>query len=265
MNADMILKSDLIDLVFERRNKDYGGYQLRKLYSKHLCIAISGPVLLLIFSWWIVGRTGDNMLQTITTKPVDPHVYVIQPSPPPMVPPQPVARVLRKPVSANTEFFTPVISDDVTTDVPEVGNFEEMIIGKKTTDPVGEPGPPIEPVVNSPAVAETAPEPSIYETVELMPEFPGGLYALSRFLSKHLRVPDEIDEPGTRIRILVHFVVDRQGLLTSVQFKDPVPAVYEKEIRRVFMKMPKWNPGSQHGKLVSVYYHLPIIFEIPEQ
>ena len=98
-----------------------------------------------------------------------------------------------------------------------------------------------------------------------MPEFPGGLHALSRFLTKHLKVPEEIDEPGTRVRILVHFVVDRDGSLKSVQCNDSIPSVYEKEIRRVFAKMPKWNPGSQHGKLVSVYYDLPIIFEIPDQ
>jgi protein TonB len=219
MKADMILKSDLIDLVFESRNKDYGAYQLRKLYSKHLYIAICGPVLLLIFSWWIVGSTGKNMLQSITTKPEDPPVYIIQPSPPPEVPPQPLAHSARKPVSANTEFFTPVISDDVVTDVPEPGNFQDVIIGTKTTDLVGEPGPPIETVVESPTAAPAAPEPSIYEKVELMPEFPGGLYALSRFLSKHLRVPEEIDEPGTRVKILVHFVVDRDGSLTRFSSK----------------------------------------------
>jgi periplasmic protein TonB len=265
MNADMILKSDLIDLIFERRNKDYGAYQLRRLYNKHLLIAICGPVLLLIFSWWIVDRSGYNLMQPIAATPVvETPVSIIQLPPTPRVPPQPVARSIRKPVSANTEFYTPVISDDVITDVPEIGNFDDVIIGKKTTDPVGEPGPPIETVVESIPAEPVEAEPSIYDTAELMPEFPGGLSALSRFLSKHLRVPDEIDEPGTRVKILVYFVVDHNGSLASVQFKDSVPAVYQKEIRRVFMKMPKWNPGSQHGKLVSVYHHLPIIFEIPE-
>jgi len=151
--------------------------------------------------------------------------------------------------------------ENVETDVPETGELVDAIIGTKTTDPVGELSPPGTSVIESALAMD--PEPAIFESVERMPEFPGGLHALSRFMSKHLRVPEEIEEPGTRIKILVNFVVAQDGSLQSVLFKDSIPGAYEKEIRRVFMKMPKWNPGSQNGKLVSVYYHLPIIFEIP--
>ena len=68
MNADMILKSDLIDLIFERRNKDYGAYQLRKLYNKHLLIAICGPLLLLILRaggcGGVIGGGGGLIMYT---------------------------------------------------------------------------------------------------------------------------------------------------------------------------------------------------------
>ena len=262
MNAEMILKSDLIDLVFESRNKEYGAYQLRKLYKKHLMIAIGGPLFILLLSWWVVDGSGTNIIKTIGPAFTDTTVIVIQP--PPSIPLPPVERFNRKAASAEMENNIPVITNkEVVSDVPEVSELEDVIIGTKTIDPIGDPAPPMATVSEIPPAP--TPEPAIYVAVEQMPEFPGGLHGLSRFLSKHLRVPEEIEEPGTRIRILVNFVVAQDGSLQSVQFKDSIPVAYAREIRRVFMKMPRWNPGSQHGKLVSVYYHLPIIFEIPEQ
>src|SRR6478735_8351550 len=172
MNADLILKSDLIDLVFESRNKEYGAYELRKLYNKHLLMAICGPVVLLIVSWWMVRGAGNNVLQILAPKlPPDATVYIIQPPPPPAVPPMPMASNIRKPASAEIEFHTPVITNEAITDVPEIGDLQHAIIGTKTTDPVGEPSPPVEAAIPTQASAPQAPEP-VYELVEQMPEFP---------------------------------------------------------------------------------------------
>lgn len=263
MNADMILKADLIDLVFEHRNKDYGAYALRKDYRKHLLIGISGPVLVLLLSWWIVNlRDLRNYQITKVSVVGDTTEHIIQP--PPKEPA--VLPVAAKRVSANQEFFVPVIVEHVdSTEVPAADDLlkEGVVIGTKTDDPVGPPAAP--PVAEPPVIATPPAAPEILTEAEVMPAFPGGPEAFSRFMSKHLRVPEELNEPGTRVRIQVNFVVGRDGQLDAIRFADSVNDACQREIRRVFGKMPSWNPGSQHGKSVSVYYHVPIIFEIPEE
>ena len=162
MNADLILKSDLIDLVFESRNKEYGAYEIRKLYHKHLLIAICGPVIILIFSWWFVAEASNSIHEAIIPKlPPDTIVHVIKPPPPPL-PPMPVAGNVRKARSADIVFNTPVITPDSVTDVPEIGELQHSIIGTKTNDPVGEPSPPVEPVIESRVEAPPISEPAVF-------------------------------------------------------------------------------------------------------
>jgi protein TonB len=80
-----------------------------------------------------------------------------------------------------------------------------------------------------------------------MPEYPGGIEALRRFLGRNLNVPEEAVEPGQRIKIPVKFVVSKDGNLSGVEFLVQPDERFKKEILRVMGKMPKWRPGSQHG------------------
>ncbi len=114
------------------------------------------------------------------------------------------------------------------------------------------------PVQPQPAMPE--PEDKIWRSAEKMPEFPGGTAALIRFLGKHLRVPEDKLDAGERMRVPVKFVVDKDGMLTDVQFDETADEEYKSEIRRVMKKMPKWIPGIQNGKPVAVYFSIPIIF-----
>ncbi len=97
-----------------------------------------------------------------------------------------------------------------------------------------------------------------------MPEFPGGMDALRRFLGRHLRVPEEVLEPGQKLKVPVRFVVNKDGQLSGVEFMANADEAFKKEIMRVVAKMPRWVPGSQGGKTVAVYYMIPIIFEVSE-
>jgi len=258
----MILKSDLIDLIFERRNKAYGAYELRKLYSKHLLIAISGPVLILIALLYIVRLPGNTIMQLVKPVFADTTTLVIQPPPTAPIPPASGGRRGIKTVS--TVLAIPiVVPDHLATDLPLVAELTGTIEGTSIDGPAEELSSGG--VAERPSPIEVPIEPAVLETAEQMPEFPGGMQALSRFMSRNLKVPDEVDGPGTRRRIQVNFIVSKSGSLESVNLNDTIPIAYQKEIRRVFAKMPKWNAGSQHGRSVSVFYHIPIIFEIPEE
>lgn len=130
-------------------------------------------------------------------------------------------------------------------------------------------GPPPEPgtgntLPNEP-VESARQKDEVLVKAEIMPEFPGGQAALMRFLSKNLRVPEGALDPGQKLKILVRFVVGKEGELLTVQFPGTNGEVFRQEVTRVLNKMPKWKPGSQNGEKVSVYFTLPIIFNEVEE
>ena len=69
---------------------------------------------------------------------------------------------------------------------------------------------------------------------------------------------------GQRLRVPVKFVVNKEGNLSGVEFLSQTDEVFKKEIVRVLNKMPRWKPGSQHGRPVAVYYTIPIIFQVQD-
>jgi len=72
-------------------------------------------------------------------------------------------------------------------------------------------------------------------------------------------------DPGTSIRVQVRFVVDKEGMVTGIALLQSGGDDFDKEVLRVIKKMPRWKPGMQHGNKVAVYYHLPVVFEVPEE
>jgi len=92
-----------------------------------------------------------------------------------------------------------------------------------------------------------------------MPEFPGGLEALKKFLLKNIRQPDDL-QPGERIVVLASFIVARNGGIEQMKIINSGRADLDKEVLRVIGKMPSWKPGVQNGHEVSVYFNLPVTF-----
>ena len=100
---------------------------------------------------------------------------------------------------------------------------------------------------------------------EQIPEFPGGLEALSKYISDNLKYPEEAQENGVQERIVLRFVVEKDGSVSDVTVlrgKDPN---LKKEAIRVIQSLPKFEPGRQNGKPVRVYFTLPINFKLGVQ
>ena len=107
---------------------------------------------------------------------------------------------------------------------------------------------------------ETTEPTKVFKTAEFMPEFPGGMEALQRFLGKNLRMPGRDLEPGTKIKVMAKFVVDENGNISAAQTVQSGGIEFDNEVLRVLKKMPKWKPGRQNGRNVSVYFYLPVTF-----
>ena len=103
-----------------------------------------------------------------------------------------------------------------------------------------------------------------YKVVWVPPvvEFPGGSAELLKYLSSHIKYPTMSQEMGSQGRVIVQFVVDKDGSITSPTVVRGVDAYLDKEAIRVISGMPKWKPGVQNGKKVRVKYTVPVVFRL---
>jgi protein TonB len=265
-----ILRADPLDLLFEHRNKMYGAYPLRKYYPQRLIISMaiifSGVVMLAFFylrfrDQTVAGKkpdfTGDYIIQTI-----DPFLPP-KPLPPPNLPHPP------KPPAA-LEYVTPLIVRD---EIPArtMAGIEDLgshAIGLKTAAGESE-SEPTQSIGNGNEPAGTATDSAkitteIFDHPEQMPEFPGGSEALKRFLQKNLRMPENNLESGTQVKVIARFVVGPDGRVRDVEILLAADEVFNREVRRVILKMPEWKPGMQHNRNVAVYFNLPVNFVAEE-
>ena len=102
----------------------------------------------------------------------------------------------------------------------------------------------------------------VYETVEQMPEFPGGMEALVNFLQENVKYPEVATKNNIQGRVLVQFIVDKTGQVGDVKVVRSVSEELDAEAIRVVKSMPHFIPGRQDGKAVSVWFTLPISFKL---
>ena len=109
---------------------------------------------------------------------------------------------------------------------------------------------------------ETPQEKVIFQVVEQMPEFPGGMQKAMEFLGKNIKYPVAAQEAKIEGRVIVQFVVERDGSVSDVKVMRGVNPELDAEAIRVVSMMPKWIPGKQRGKAVAVKYTMPIMFRL---
>ena len=105
-------------------------------------------------------------------------------------------------------------------------------------------------------------EQQIFQVVEEMPEFPGGMAECMKWLSKNIKYPTISQENGVQGRVIIQFVVNRDGSIVDATVARGVDPYLDKEALRVVGLMPKWKPGKQRGKEVRVKYTLPVMFRL---
>ena len=102
----------------------------------------------------------------------------------------------------------------------------------------------------------------IYDVVDEMPVFPGGNGALLEYLATHVKYPVVAQENGVQGRVIVSFVVERDGSITDVRVVRSVDPSLDREAARVVSSMPRWTPGKQNGSAVRVKYNVPVMFKL---
>ena len=156
----------------------------------------------------------------------------------------------------------------------EVQNLDEMVIVGYASNGEGisHVSDPEKKVVQVTGIV--TPEPSaqikaedqiIFQVVEEMPSFPGGMNECMMFLAQNMKYPVEAQEAKIEGRVIVQFIVDRDGSITDVKVVRSISPELDAEAVRVISLMPKWNPGKQRGKAVAVKYTMPVMFRLQKQ
>ena len=138
----------------------------------------------------------------------------------------------------------------------DVQPMEEMVVVAQT---------PKEEVKYTKVEVEETEEPQekvIFQVVEEMPEFPGGMSEAMKFLAKNIKYPVAAQQAKIEGRVIVQFVVERDGSISDVHTLRGVNPDLDAEAIRVVSLMPKWKPGKQRGKAVAVKYTMPIMFRL---
>ena len=105
-------------------------------------------------------------------------------------------------------------------------------------------------------------EDPVFEVVENMPEFAGGMGGLMQYLSKNIKYPVEAQKAGIQGRVIMQVIIDKNGNVTNPKVTQPVDPLLDTEAIRVTASMPKWKPGTQRGMPVNVKYTFPIVFRL---
>jgi protein TonB len=256
-NVDQLMRMPLDDLVFEHRNKLYGAYVLRKLYSRHLFTAmlLAVSVFLLFLSLPVIFQklSPPEIVTEVPSKPTE-FIEIVLP-PPPIREDQPAASVATP--SVKTKRITPpVIVTDPGKDTP--GDFTKGD-DPATDHPLDFTGPGTTTDSGKGKVPITDPPVDIiYEAVEIAPVFPGGDRELMSFVQRHIRVPKVDVENSASGKIFVGFVVDKDGSITNIEIKKGISPTLDAEAVRLVKLFPRFIPGQMNGKPVKVRFVLPL-------
>ena len=140
-----------------------------------------------------------------------------------------------------------------TTNIPELSTREMQEI----TLPQGTKGKEV-----TETQIKSVPDSVVFQVVEEMPDFPGGVQALMDYLSKNVRYPAEAHAIGAQGRVIVSFTVKKDGSIADTKVERSVNPYLDKEAMRVIAAMPKWKPGKQRGEAVNVKFTVPVAFRL---
>jgi periplasmic protein TonB len=275
MEKNLILKTDILDIIFEKRNKLYGAYNLRKFYPNRLKLSLGLMFITAItFSafTFIPGKEKEVTVKVYDIK--EPGLKEIKDKPKEPEKKTEVVKAEKKPEAKVTPVTQKIfinkfkiVDSNVKTDSIITLQPNDFISTK--TFVATNPGTPTVETVKvesggggtekrAPVIDKTSPMDG--DAVDVLPSYPGGMDALRKFLQKHLQTPDEL-EGGQSVSVRVKFVVDYTGKLKSFVTVQDGGQAFNNEVVRVLKKMPDWVPGKTKGENVSVYYVIPVRFE----
>lgn len=266
------------DLVFEGRNQAYGAYKLRRNTPsrnvKSIVIIIALALLTVLFfflkkaydDYQAAHVANEQVTELSAVKKETKKAEVKR-----KVEVEPKKEEVKE-VKSSIKFTAPVIKkDNEVKPEEEMKSQDELMqtntaIGALDVKGNSDNGAVLqvtqrvadEPVKQAPPEVEN----KVFDVVEQMPSFPGGDGALTKYLSENIKYPVVAQENGVQGRVVVSFVVEKDGSITDVKVARSVDPSLDREATRVVRSMPHWIPGKQNGSAVRVKYNVPVSFRL---
>ena len=271
-----LISRDWTEMVFEGRNKEYGAYRLRKNAGKRNLYSLITIFIAALAIWGGISlvKFVESRTKTVAQTSVAELSALNQPKKKAEVKQQQKVK-LEQPekvverVKSSVKFTAPVIKKDDQVKPEDELKTQEELMNTKTAigalDVKGNDDANGEVLKIKEAVAQPEPKPEVekvFDVVEQMPSFPGGPSALMEWLSNNVKYPVVAQENGVQGRVVVSFVVERDGSITDVKVVRGVDPSLDKEASRVVRAMPRWIPGKQNGSAVRVKYNVPVAFRL---
>jgi len=271
------------DLVFEGKNKDFGAYVIRtespKRHNKAVLWTLIGAVIVGLLAWGLV-KTQEYLAERRLAEMGEQEEVLIdmsqdaeEPEPEQERLEQPKPEVLPEEVLKSVKVTElQIVEDDKVKKEDEIKTQDELketetAFGQKDNEKGTEDRNVTrtlkeEVVVEKPVEKPKEVKEEIFRSVEQMPQFPGGDAALMKYLSSHIQYPAMAAENNVQGKVILQFVVEKDGRVGEVKVARSVDKDLDKEAIRVVKSLPKFNPGRQNGQAVRVWYTLPVTFKL---
>ena len=271
-----LISNEWTDLVFEGRNQAYGAYKLRKGTAKRnvwalIIVGLAAALLYLGLQLQKMAEANKKVENTqavelakLNTEKKEAKVEkkeIIKQEPEKVV----------EQVKSSVKFTAPVIKKDSEVKEEDEIKLDEVqksdkAVGAFTVEGNDEVGGAVlkakEEIPAPEPPKHVVEETKIFTVVEQMPMYPGGDAALMGYLRDNIHYPTIAAENGVQGRVVVGFVVERDGSITDVKILRGVDPSLDREAMRVVKSMPRWNPGKQNGSAVRVKYQVPVSFRL---
>lgn len=264
-----INSAEWLELVFEGKNKNYGAYRMRNTSGKRhknamiivflfVCFIALLPTLIKTIEQLRPKHEAMTEAREMSQiKPLEEqikqeNIVQQQDAPPP------------PPLKSTIMFTVPEITSE---EIPEDQSLlaqDEIVSTKVQISVLTVDGSDADDAVDIADLEnhQVIVDDPILVAVEEMPQFPGGDEELMRYIASNLKYPTVAQEMGIEGRVTLRFVVNKNGEVGSVEVVRSLDPLCDKEASRVIKGMPRWIPGRQGGRAVSVYYTIPILFKL---
>jgi len=271
-----LISGEWTELVFAGRNQAYGAYKLRQGTGKRNVISIIAVVCLIIACQvgLTIKKAADAeaakraaMNQAVELSKLEQPKKAEVKQKQVKVEPEKVVEQ----VKSSIKFTAPVIKKDSEVRPEDELKTQDQIMETKTAigsfdvkgnDDVNGEVLKAKEVIAQPEPPKHEEESKVFDVVEQMPSFPGGNGALLEYLATHVKYPVVAQENGVQGRVIVSFVVEKDGSITDVRVVRSVDPSLDREAARVVSSMPRWTPGKQNGSAVRVKYNVPVMFKL---
>jgi periplasmic protein TonB len=258
----------LLELIFSARNKDYGAYVLRTKYNKNLAIALFITVFTFIMS--LVLPSVFKTKNDVTFHPTHGKTTVDFLPTPDIEQNKnnsiPVEQIRKMDVSKIKYMVPNILKDELVKNdyFPTKDDLEDRAIDIITTDGIRTDNLPPQDILTTDDHITNVEnvEPSIFTYVEEMPSFPGGTDELLTLISKNIEYPEIARRAGVEGKVILGFVVERDGSITGINVIKGIGAGCDEEAIRVLKLVGNWLPGKQNGKAVRVSMIIPFVFKL---